>query len=123
MAPTHFILLHVQEPPASARFYARLLGREPVQGSPTFAMLEFAPGVMLGLWKRDTVEPAPTGTPGASELSWVLADDSQVSDWHARWQQDGVAIAQPPTKMGFGFTFTALDPDGHRLRPFAPAKA
>jgi hypothetical protein len=26
-----------------------------------------------------------------------------------------------PTKMDFGTTFVALDPDGHRLRVFAPA--
>jgi predicted enzyme related to lactoylglutathione lyase len=30
-------------------------------------------------------------------------------------------VAQPPTRMDFGFTFLALDPDGHRLRVFAPA--
>jgi hypothetical protein len=23
--------------------------------------------------------------------------------------------------LDFGYTFTALDPDGHRLRPFVPA--
>jgi predicted enzyme related to lactoylglutathione lyase len=30
-------------------------------------------------------------------------------------------IVQPPTRMEFGYTCTALDPDGHRLRVFAPA--
>jgi hypothetical protein len=29
-------------------------------------------------------------------------------------------IAQAPTAMDFGMTFVALDPDGHRLRVFAP---
>ena len=28
-----------------------------------------------------------------------------------------------PTAMDFGFTFVALDPDGHRLRVFAPGAA
>src|SRR3954469_24370361 len=88
MPPTHFILLHVQEPAASARFYSRLLGIEPLESAPTFAMLPFAPGVMLGLWKRDTVQPASLGTAGAAELSWVLADESQLRDWHARWSAD-----------------------------------
>jgi hypothetical protein len=27
---------------------------------------------------------------------------------------------QSPIAMDFGFTFTAVDPDGHRLRVFAP---
>jgi predicted enzyme related to lactoylglutathione lyase len=34
----------------------------------------------------------------------------------------GVAIAQKPVEMDFGYTFTALDPDGHRLRVFAPGQ-
>jgi hypothetical protein len=29
-------------------------------------------------------------------------------------------ILQPPTEMDFGRTFTAADPDGHRLRVFKP---
>jgi predicted enzyme related to lactoylglutathione lyase len=39
----------------------------------------------------------------------------------ARWQSFGARIAQPPTRMDFGFTGVALDPDGHRLRVFVPA--
>jgi predicted enzyme related to lactoylglutathione lyase len=38
----------------------------------------------------------------------------------ARWQALGARIAQAPTRMDFGFTAAALDPDGHRLRVFAP---
>jgi len=34
-----FVLLYVERPPASAAFYADLLGRPPVETSPTFAML------------------------------------------------------------------------------------
>jgi hypothetical protein len=33
------------------------------------------------------------------------------------------AILQPPTAMDFGYTFLAADPDGHRLRVFAPGVA
>ena len=29
--------------------------------------------------------------------------------------------SQPPVAMEFGQTFTALDPDGHRLRIYCPA--
>jgi len=32
-----------------------------------------------------------------------------------------VSILQGPTDMEFGRTFVGLDPDGHRLRIFAPA--
>ena len=34
----------------------------------------------------------------------------------------GLRIIQEPTKMDFGFTFTAADPDGHRLRVFNPSQ-
>ena len=45
-----FVLLYVENPPASAGFYADLLGRPIVETSPTFAMLPLTEGVMLGLW-------------------------------------------------------------------------
>jgi predicted enzyme related to lactoylglutathione lyase len=51
----------------------------------------------------------------------VLADAVGVT--HADWSKRGLTIAQPPTQMDFGHTFVALDPDGHRLRVFAPAAA
>ena len=37
------------------------------------------------------------------------------------WAKLGLKILQEPTKMDFGYTFTAADPDGHRLRVFAAA--
>jgi predicted enzyme related to lactoylglutathione lyase len=36
------------------------------------------------------------------------------------WQKKGVEIVQRPTQMDFGWTFAAVDPDGHRVRVFAP---
>jgi catechol 2,3-dioxygenase-like lactoylglutathione lyase family enzyme len=116
----NFILLYVESPAASAAFYADLLGRPPVEASPTFAMFALASGVMLGLWARDTVEPAATGA-GGGEIAFAVADVETVHALHADWSRRGLAIIQPPTAMDFGRTFAALDPDGHRLRVFAPA--
>ena len=39
------------------------------------------------------------------------------------WRARGVEIAQPPTRLDFGYAFLGLDPDGNRLRVFAPARA
>jgi predicted enzyme related to lactoylglutathione lyase len=75
---------------------------------------------MLGLWRRGEVEPAAAGGPGAAEIALTLADAADIDDVHARWSADGVAVAQRPTHMDFGYTFVALDPDGHRIRAFAP---
>jgi predicted enzyme related to lactoylglutathione lyase len=121
MQPSHFVLLYVAQPEASARFYSQLLQREPVDISPTFAMFALANGLMLGLWSRDGVEPTAQGASGSSELAFVMPDNAAVDAACQRWKAQGVRIAQSPQKMDFGYTCVGLDPDGHRLRAFAPA--
>jgi catechol 2,3-dioxygenase-like lactoylglutathione lyase family enzyme len=122
LADPNFILLYVESPAASAAFYANLLGRPPIESSPTFAMFALASGVMLGLWARHTVEPSASGS-GGGEIAFTVADAAAVAAVHADWHGRGLAIVQPPTRMDFGQTFVALDPDGHRLRVFAPGDA
>jgi catechol 2,3-dioxygenase-like lactoylglutathione lyase family enzyme len=121
MPDFNFVVLYVESPPKSADFYADLLGRAPVETSPTFAMLPLESGIMLGLWSRHTVEPAASVSGGGSEIAFTVGDADAVTTTHAEWSRRGLAIAQPPTDMDFGRTFVALDPDGHRLRVFAPA--
>lgn len=120
MSDPNFILLHVADPTASATFYAGLLGKPPVEASPTFAMFALESGTMLGLWAAHTVEPAAT-PPGGSEIAFAVDGIDTVHAMHADWRDRRLPIAQPPTAMDFGTTFVALDPDGHRLRVFAPA--
>ena len=115
-----FVLLYVESPPASAKFYADLLDAPIIDQSPTFAMLPLREGVMLGLWSRSGVEPKASAAAGASEVAFTVEDPAAVNDVHADWSKRGLSIAQVPTKMDFGTTFVALDPDGHRLRVFAP---
>ena len=122
MSKFSFVLLYVDNPPASATFYADLLGTPPVETSPTFAMLPLGGEVMLGLWSRRTVEPVATA-PGGGEVAFTVADAAAVERTHADWKKRGLPIAQAPTVMDFGHTFVALDPDGHRLRVFAPTAA
>ena len=119
----NFILLYVDSPAASARFYAELLGKQPVEASPTFAMFALDSGIMLGLWSRYTVEPAAEQGSGGGELAFAVADKAAVKATYADWGKRGLRIAQAPTDLDFGHTFVALDPDGHRLRVFAPGAA
>jgi catechol 2,3-dioxygenase-like lactoylglutathione lyase family enzyme len=121
MADPNFVLLYVDSPPASAAFYSGLLGRPPVESSPTFVMFALTSGVMLGLWSKHTVAPAATGAVGGGELAFAVADADTVRAMHTDWQGRGLPILQAPTDMDFGHTFVALDPDGHRLRVFAPS--
>jgi catechol 2,3-dioxygenase-like lactoylglutathione lyase family enzyme len=118
-----FVLLYVENPPASAAFYAGLLGRAALESSPTFAMLPLSDGVMLGLWSRETVKPAAVGQAGAGEIAFTVADAAAVEATFIDWKQRGLKIIQQPVDMDFGHTFVAADPDGHRLRVFVPGAA
>ncbi|WP_313372164.1 VOC family protein [Achromobacter animicus] len=123
MSDTNFVILYVEKPQASAAFYSALLQRPPIESSPTFALFALDSGLMLGLWSRYTVAPAAAGRGGASELAFTVADADAVNQRHVDWSLCGLPILQAPTDMDFGRTFVALDPDGHRLRVFAPAPA
>jgi predicted enzyme related to lactoylglutathione lyase len=115
-----FILVYVENVAASEAFYASILGRSAIESSPTFAMLPAAPGLMLGLWRRDGVKPPATPASGG-EIAFPVDSEAEVDAAFAEWSARGVKIVQPPTKMDFGYTFVGLDPDGQRLRVFAPS--
>ena len=118
MSDVSFILVYVDNVAASEAFYASILGRGAIESSPTFAMLPAAPGLMLGLWKRDGVKPPAADAGG--EMAITAANNAEVDALFAEWRAKGVAIAQTPATMDFGYTFVALDPNGARLRVFAP---
>lgn len=117
MRPISLVILYVDNPPASAAFYAGLLGQAPAEQSATFAMLPLPGGSGLGLWSRHTVTPSPGAAPGSGEI--VLIDPNPDA-LCAAWSNQGVQIAQPPQDLDFGRSFVALDPDGHRLRVVRP---
>ena len=118
MPDPNFVILYVDNPSASAAFYADLLGKASVESSPTFAMFALDSGVMLGLWSRQTVEPAAASAGCGGEIAFSVADRAAVDATHADWKERGLPILQSPTEMDFGRTFVAGDPDGHRLRVF-----
>ena len=120
MANPNFFILYVDNPPASAAFYTTLLGRPPVESSPGFAMFALDSGVMLGLWKRQEVLPAVDRFGAGSEVAFAMKDDAAVDELHATWRERRLPILQQPVRLYFGYTFVAEDPDGHRLRVFAP---
>ncbi|KJF65783.1 VOC family protein [Rhizobium nepotum] len=114
-----FTILYVDNPPASTEFYKVLLGAEPVEASPTFSLFVLQNGMKLGLWSRHTVEPKASVTGGGGELAFRVESDAQVDEAFADWKTKGITILQQPGTMDFGYTFTASDPDGHRLRVYA----
>ena len=119
MQSPNFFILYVDSPARSAAFYQELLGRKPVESSPTFAMFALDAGIMLGLWSRHTVEPAANGTGGGHEVCFAVEGKARVDELYADLSKRGLPIAQAPVELDFGYTFVALDPDQHRLRVFA----
>lgn len=120
MQSPNFLLLYVDSPAASAAFYGSLLGQEPVEVSATFALFAMTNGLMLGLWSRHTVEPAATSAGGGGELGFTVESREAVNSAYRTWRDKGLRMLQAPRDMDFGYTFVAVDPDGHRLRVFFP---
>ena len=116
------LLVPVTDPAASARLYAAVLGREPVDAIPTFVLFA-GTGVALGLWKKDGVEPRPDPVAGGMEIGIKLAGFAAVDAAHDAWRALGLKIAMPPRDLDFGRSFVALDPDGHRLRGYCLSDA
>ena len=111
---------YVDDAAASVRFYAGLLGCEPVQVAPDFGLFVLDSGLQLGLWARDAVQPRTlTSRGGGAELAIMLADRAAVDSLYRAWLERGVAIAQAPVDLGFGRTFVGIDPDGNRIRVYS----
>lgn len=118
LTPTYTIL-YVADAQASGRLYAQLLEAEHVENSPAFVLFPLENGRMLGLWTKSDAVPAADFHGSSSELAFRVGSDADVDALHGKWRETGLRILQAPTKVDFGYTFTAADPDGHRLRVFA----
>ena len=121
MPATNFILAYVADVPKSAALYAKVLGLEPVENSANFAMFVQPNGVMIGLWAHHDVAPQATA-PGGMELLFAVKSKLEVEALLKDWAALGLEVVQKPTQMDFGYTFTAADPDGHRLRAYLPSE-
>lgn len=116
MTGTNTLFLYVDDVAASARFYTDMLEIPRVDTNPVFVMLTLPSGLALGLWQRAGVAPAPRVAGGGSEIGFKLNDPAAIDRTHAAWAGKGATIALPPTELGFGRSFVAVDPDGHRVR-------
>jgi catechol 2,3-dioxygenase-like lactoylglutathione lyase family enzyme len=121
MLNPNFVLLYVTDPVKSAAFYTELLGQQPVDIAPTFTLFVLSSGLKLGLWLKGNVKPDATAHTGGSELCISVESADRVRAIYAAWAERGLPMLQTPTEMDFGHTFVAEDPDGHRLRVFAPS--
>jgi len=112
------IVLYVEDLAVSKKFYADLFERRPQEPSPTFLSLELDTGLKLELKVRAKSEPPATMTGGGTEVCFKVPDEKALNGLFEQWKAKGARFAQPPTRLVFGMTFVAMDPDGHRLRVF-----
>ncbi|WP_234188644.1 VOC family protein [Shinella sp. NM-101] len=122
MISPNLLILYVENPAASGRFYEQLFGRAPVAQSPGFVAFRFDNGLGLGLWSTSASDFVSGGSGNRSEIAIVVEEDAEIDALHDRWKAQGVAIEQPPFTAVFGRTFVAQDPDGHRIRVCPPDK-
>lgn len=122
MTDPDLLVLYVADVPASLAFWTALLDRPAVEVHETFALLPLRDGVMLGLWRVDDVGPAATRTGGGAEIIFQVASRDDVDRLFVEWAARDRTILQHPTDVEFGRTFTAADPDGHRLRVLWPTE-
>ncbi|GBQ11413.1 VOC family protein [Swaminathania salitolerans] len=120
MTEMMLITFYVSDVARSVLFYSRLLGRAPQCETVNYASFGVSSSLSLGLWGQGDVVPAFEPGPGASEAGFVVAQDDAVDRAFAHWKEMNVHILQPPTRLGFGYSLTGCDPDGHRLRVFCP---
>ena len=120
MSDPNLIVLYVNNPAASSKFYSELIGHNAAESSPNFVMFALQNGLMLGLWAKDDVVPATTMSGGGTEIAFTVENEQKLDEAHSLWKGRGMCIVQAPVQMDFGYTFVALDPDAHRLRVFSP---
>lgn len=118
-----FTILYVENVERSLAFYRPLLGREPVEMMSGFALFVSETGMKFALWSKSNVIPTiTTESAGAMEIAFEVPNEITLQIFHTKWRELGVSIIQEPMEMDFGSSFTAVDPDGHRLRVFCYAK-
>lgn len=109
------VVLFVNDIIASCDFYKDLLGINPEVPSPSFKLFKLPNGMEIGLKDKHTMKPYNEGT-GGCELAFTVTTKDMIDKTFLAWQQKGINIIQPPEEVSFGYSLTALDPDGNQLR-------
>lgn len=108
-----YVLLFVHDLIKSEQFYRSLFSLQPIARTADFVLFMLPNGVKFGLWLRSYAQPAVQVPAGAVEICFSAED---VDALYHEWTKQGITIIQTPCDMDFGRTFTAVDPDGHRIR-------
>jgi catechol 2,3-dioxygenase-like lactoylglutathione lyase family enzyme len=115
-AQPNFMILYVNSPKASGEFYTALLGRGPVEASPTFVMFALETGLMLGLWSRHGVEPAPSAAGGGSEIGIIGVAHTHCAGTKARGH-GALLVGEKHTMTRVGRAVLDCAQSGRTIKP------
>ncbi|OKB65571.1 phenazine biosynthesis protein [Serratia marcescens] len=110
------VILYVDNVEASTAFYQAILGEGPIEAFPGFSVFSLKDGFILGLQTKHDIEPKPQPAFGGFELCLTDISIEEVDAIYRDFKARNVPMALPPSRLEFGYTFVALDPDGHRIR-------
>ena len=108
-----FISLQVRDLATSRAFYTEVLGLTVDErfDTPDFVLFD-TNSIPFGL-SAARVNLAEVPQPGVGVTLWIDCD--AVDELHARMQEAGATIVQPPYNSPFGRAFIIADPDGYRI--------
>lgn len=110
------VILYVDDVDASTAFYKAIFGEDPIEAFPGFSVFSLKDGFILGLQTKHDIEPKPQPAFGGFELCLSDISIEEVDAIFNDFKALNVPMVLPPTRLEFGYTFVALDPDGHRIR-------
>lgn len=110
------IILYVTDVDKSTVFYSKILKAEPIEQYSEFSVFALSDDFILGLQAKSGIDPKPQSQFGGFEVCMSDVSKQDVDDIYHQWCKLGVDIVMKPTDLDFGYTFVAVDPDGHRLR-------
>lgn len=110
------VILYVDDVSVSTAFYMKILKQEPMEIFQDFTVFALTEGFILGLQSKHAIDPAPTMPFGGFELCLGDVTREQVDAIYQEWMQNQIPVVMSAVELDFGYTFVAVDPDGHRLR-------
>lgn len=116
------IIFYVDDLSRSLKFYENILRTPPMESFSDYAWFSLSNDLGIALWERKSVKPEVERPGTGGELVFPAMDKEEVDAIYANWTRAGAEIIQEPEDRPFGYTFTAADPDGNRLRVYMPAK-
>lgn len=110
------IILYVDDVDKSTKFYETILETKPLETFHNFTRFLLNESFTLGLQSKHDIDPKPQQSFGGFELCLSHAENKEVDLIYQNWKNKAIKIEMEPTNLIFGYTFVALDPDGHRIR-------